>query len=251
MLDSLKKVREPAAWAVMVIIVGFMVLNAARLVFVLTRGEVPVFAAFADIANDSTNLTLVAALVALVCLCLFIAPASPRSTTIARWAAIIVTVGTVLTIVATLLGLWASNGVLGVIFELLGGLLDITLKAGAAFALWTIYRAVEAGRMQTPAAEPVVEAPRAITDDAPPVWRAAEASGSVWKTAADAASGAGPARPSDAPDVPTRAVEAPTDAPYTPAGAWAANPRTKQGAAEAMGWRRIGGGSSTTSEPEA
>ena len=64
---------------------------------------------------------------------------------------------------------------LGVIFELLGGLLDITLKAGAAFALWTIYRAVEAGRMQTPAAEPVVEAPRAITDDAPPVWRAAEA----------------------------------------------------------------------------
>jgi len=66
MLDSLKKVREPAAWAVMVIIVGFMALNAARLVFVLTRGEVPVFAAFADIANDSTNLTLVAALVALV-----------------------------------------------------------------------------------------------------------------------------------------------------------------------------------------
>mgnify|MGYP001266235260 CR=1 FL=1 len=245
MLENLKRVREPAAWALLTVIVGFMALNIVRLVWVLTHDQLPVFTAFADIASNSMSLTLVALQVALVCLCLFVSPATGRSVGLARASAAVVSLGTLLTVVATGIGLWANKGVMGVVFELLGGLLDIVLKVLAAVILWVILRAVRTGRMQTPVAPatPEPELLHALTDEAPPVWQPAQAAGTVWKTAADAAA-SGSAGP--APSTPVTAG----DEGYSARGAWAVNPQPRPGAADALGWRRVTDPGST-STPEA
>lgn len=231
MVDNLKRFREPIAWAFVAVVVGSMLLSIVRLVLAMTTEKLPVFAGFQDIANNSMNLTLVALLAAMVCLCLFIAPATPHAVALARWAAIVVTLGTLLTIVATALGLWASPGIFGVVLELLGGVLDIVLKIVACVVLWVIYRAVKAGRMAPPAvAEPDLPV-RAITDEAPPVWQPGQAAGSVWKTAAEAAAGSSADAP--APHVPTA-----SDAAGAPRSGWT-TPQGRAGAAEALGWRRV------------
>jgi len=230
MVENLKRVREPAAWAMLAVIVGFMALNIVRLVWVLSHDQLPVFTAFSDIASNSMSLTLAALQVALVCLCLFVSPATGRSVALARASAVVVSLGTVLTVVATALGLWSNKGVMGVVFELLGGVLDILLKVLAAIILWIILRAVRTGRMQTPVAPatPEPELLHALSDAAPPVWQPAQAAGTVWKTAADAAA-AGAIPP------PT----ASTGEGYAAGGAWAANPPPRPGAAEALGWHRV------------
>jgi len=241
MLENFKRVREPAGWTLLVVIVGFMALNIVRLVWVLTHDQVPLFAAFADIASNSMNLTLVALQVAFVCLCLFVAPATPRSAALARASAIVVSLGTLLTVVATGIGLWANKGAMGVIFELLGGLLDIVLKVLATVVLWIIARGVATGRMATPAppeaAEP--ELISALTDEAPPLWQPGEAAGSVWKTAADAASGARPDAAAKPASETGAAASEPV--PYSAGSAWAANPQSRPGAAEQLGWHRVRG----------
>ena len=225
MIENLKRVREPVTWTILLAIVASMALSVVSLVRQVSGPEAreAVFAAFASIASNAMNLTLVVSLVALVCLCLFIAPPTPHAVGLARAALIVVSLGTLLTIVATALGVAASAGVAGIIFELLGGLLDIALKSAAVAVLWVIHRAVSAGRLAAPPAieqeEPLPT--RAIIPDAPPVWRPTEATGSVWATAADAAAGTLPA-----PSVPPAARAVPA-------------PSTPDGAAEALGWRRV------------
>ena len=133
-------------------------------------------------------------LVVLVWGCLFVAPATKDAVRITRVAAWVVSAGTVLTLVATLLGLSASAGVFGVVLEFLGGLLDIILKAVAAGVLWIVLRAISGGRLQaSPREVPVVEVatppPPLEAPPAPSTWRPSEASGSVWRSASDAAAG--------------------------------------------------------------
>lgn len=249
MVENLKRVREPAGWALLAVIVGTMLLNIVRLGWVLTHGALPVFSAFAEIANNTMSPTLVALQVALVCLCLFVAPPTPRAAALTRASAMVVTLGTLLTIVSTVIGLWASTGIAGVVFELLGGLLDIVLKLLGTIVLWVIDRAVRAGRLTpsvAPTADPELAVP-SVADEGAPIWQPGRASGAVWRTAADAASGSpaassandtppsasGPAAAGE-PGRPDAAPE-----PYTAASAWAASPQTRPGAAEAMGWRRV------------
>lgn len=224
MAEYLKRFREPAAWAVLGVVVAFMLLSIVRLVTAVTSGRLPVFSAFQDIANSSMNLTLVLLLVTLVCFCLFVVPASPRAVKVARASAWVVTIGTVLTIVATAFGLSASTGVLGVLLELLGGLLDIFLKTLAAVVLWIIFRAVHAGRLRpnlsTPEAESTA-APATLDQEPLSWWKPDEASGSVWRTAAEAAQGSVPDN------------YAPTEQRST----WVAKPRS--GAADAARWRHL------------
>lgn len=222
MIDNLKRLREPAGWVLLAVIVGFMLLSIARLAVLVGRGEKPVFSAFNDIASGALNLTLVALLVVVDCLCLFSPPSTPRAVALTRWSVIVVSAGTAFTVVATGLGLAASSSVAGVVFEALGGLLDILLKLLASAALWIILRAVSSGRLPTTAPASGHELERAgAAHDAPPVWEPSQASGSVWRTAADAAAGAAPASSVDEPVA--RQV-----------------PAAREGAAEALGWHRVG-----------
>lgn len=249
MIDNLKRLREPAGWLLLAIIVGFMVLSVARLAVVLGRGEKPVFSAFDDIASSAMNLTLVALLVVIDCMCLFSPPTTKHAIALTRASAITVTIGTGFTLVATGLGLASSGNVAVVLLEALGGLLDILLKALASAALWIILRAVSSGRLQTrdggfvaePAPLPAPEPPSA--PDAPPIWQPDAAAGSVWRTAADAASGSAPAGRGEAPfGLATGADGAPS--------AGAATPAVRAGAAEALGWHRASPDTSSSAHVE-
>lgn len=224
MVENLKRLREPVAWVVLAVTAAGLVLSIVRLVLAVTTEGSALVDAFQDVANSAMNLTLVVLIVALVWACLFVAPTTPRASKLTLTAAWVVTAGTLITLVATVAGLSASAGVLGVILEFLGGLLDIILKSLATITLWLIHRALRAGRMQsatvpvtTAAVEPVA-AQESEPTPAPTTWRPSEASGSVWRTASEAAEGA----PATAHGEPGRAaawrrVER-TPAPPDPAG---------------------------------
>ncbi|WP_410968607.1 hypothetical protein, partial [Salmonella sp. SAL4443] len=87
------------------------------------------FAAFQEIGQSIMNLSLVLALVGLVCACLFVPPATRHAVRLAKLSAWVIAIGTLLQLVCLLLGLAASANAFGVIMEILGGLLDVALKA--------------------------------------------------------------------------------------------------------------------------
>ncbi len=202
MVENLKRFRDILTAIIMVAMVANMVVSVVRLVIALSaRGEA-VPAAFQDIANSFMNLSLVVLLGAMVLACLFIPPRTRFAVTLTFWAATIVSIGTLLTLVAAAIGLSASAGVLAVVLEFLGGLLDIVIKATAASGLWLVWRATKVGRFAQPeptetsqigeiAAGPLPGG-EPDADTPAPMWRPGEASGAAWRSASDAAAG-GPA----------------------------------------------------------
>jgi len=191
MIDNLKRIREPLTWAVIAVVAANIVVGIVHLVVQLQQST-PVYEAFQEIGSSLMNLTLVVIVVALVCTCFFIAPATRHALLVTRVAAGVLSVGVVLTLVCSALGVAASANPLGVAFEIVGTLLDLILKALAAGVLWVLMRGVDAGRIDTaaPAALPApVEAEPEATPDAPTVWQRSEATGAVWRTADEAATG--------------------------------------------------------------
>lgn len=192
MIDNLKRIREPLTWAVIAVVAANIVLGIVHLVVQLQQSE-PVYAAFQEIGSSLMNPTLVVAVVALVCTCFFIAPATRHALLVTLVAAGVLSVGVLLTLVCSALGVAASANPLGVAFEIVGTLLDLILKALAAGVLWVLMRGVDAGRIDTapPAAlpAPVDAEPEAATEDVPTVWQRSEATGAVWRTADEAATG--------------------------------------------------------------
>ncbi len=189
MIDNLKRIREPLTWAVIAIVAANLVLGMVQLVLQL-RQSMPVFAVFQEIGASLMNLTLVVVVVILVCTCFFISPATPHALLITRVAAWVLTVGVLLTLVCSMLGVVASANPFGVAFEIVGGLLDLILKGLAAGAVWVLMRGVNAGRIDTAApAEPAVIETEPETDEVPTVWQRSEATGTAWRTADEAATG--------------------------------------------------------------
>jgi hypothetical protein len=178
------------------LVVANLVLGIVQLVLQF-REEVPVFEAFESIATSLMNISLVIAVVALVCMCFFITPATRHAAAVTLTAAWVLSIGVVLTAVCTILGVVAAGNTFGVVIEVVGGLLDLILKAVAAGSLWVLMRGVNAGRIDTaePAATAAVEAsgPEPEITAAPEqrtTWQRGEATGAVWRTADEAASGA-------------------------------------------------------------
>ncbi len=208
MIENLKRIREPLAWALIALVVANLVLGIVQLVRLVGQ-EVPLFEAFASIGASLMNISLVIAVVALVCMCFFIAPATRHASTVTLTAAWVLSIGVVLTAVCTVLGVAAADNAFGVVLEIIGGLLDLILKAVAAGALWVLMRGVNAGRIDTaePAALPVqASEPAADRGDEPEArttWQRSEAAGAVWRTADEAASGA-PGAASIAGDAPAQ-----------------------------------------------
>lgn len=190
MIDNLKRIREPLTWAVIAIVAANLVLGIVRLTLALQQ-EVPVFTAFQEIGSSLMNLTLVVVVVALVCTCFFISPATRHALLVTRVAAWVLTIGVLISLVCSMLGVAASANTLGVVFEVVGSLLDLILKGLAAGALWVLMRGVDAGRIDT-AVVVVAEAgePVPAIEVTPTVWQRSEATGTAWRTADEAASGA-------------------------------------------------------------
>ena len=195
MIENLMRLREPAAWILVGVIAVDIVLAVVRFVLALTTGGVSLPAAAQDVALQAMSLTLLMALVALVTACVFDAPV-PSARRLVAAAATVVTIGTVLTVVAALLGLPASAGALAVVLEFLGVLLDIVLKVVGMVTLWLLHRGMTAGRIDVAGPAPVAGgevAPAEPEESLPaPTWRPDAAAGSVWTSASEAASGAQP-----------------------------------------------------------
>jgi hypothetical protein len=196
MIDNLRRIREPLAWALIVLVVLTMGLNGWKVFTSLsTPGEDTVFSTFADAGLSWLNMSIAIPLVIVVLLCSLLPPATPRASLVTWVAAIVLSVGVVLTLVSSLLGIWASAYSAGVVLDVLGGLFDLAFKALAAGSLWVLIRGVRDGQIETPAAavsgdvlDPGLPAavepgPQAST------WTRSSASGSAWRTAADAAAG--------------------------------------------------------------
>ncbi|MGC3994115.1 MAG: hypothetical protein QM779_08435 [Propionicimonas sp.] len=194
MIENLKRIREPLAWAVIALMVANMVLGIVELVLQVQQA-VPLFEAFQSIGGSLLNISLVVALVALVCLCFFIAPATRHAHAVTLVAAWVLSVGVVLTLCSYALGAAAADDAFGRILEIFGGLLDLLLKALAAGSLWVLLRGVRAGRIDVAAPAPsTVDEPAPDEDEADPAlprttWQRGEATGAVWRTADDAAAG--------------------------------------------------------------
>ena len=109
MIENIKRFREPTAWVILLVTVASMVLALVRFGAAVGSGSEGIRAASQDVANSAMNLTLVVLVVAMVGACLFVAPATPRAVGLTRAAALVVTAGTVLTVVATVVGVTASN----------------------------------------------------------------------------------------------------------------------------------------------
>lgn len=203
MVDSLKHIREPAAWIVVVVTAASIVLALVRFVLALTTGATLPSAA-QDVALTAMNLTLVVLVVGLVGTCVFVDPPTRSAPRLVVAAALVVTLGTLLTLVGALVGLSASAGAFALVLEFLGGLLDIILKGVATVVLWLTHAGLRAGRISRAPADavsggsdglagqavdsgPAVPAPPAPP---PPAWTTGTAAGSAWITAADAAQGA-------------------------------------------------------------
>ncbi len=191
-LDNVKRIRQPVTWAVLVIICASQLLGIVRLVLLLVRERTPVFEAFQEIGMSIMSLSLVILLVGLVCACLFVPPATRNAILLARLSAWAIAVGTALQLVCLLMGVAASASAFGVIMEILGGLLDVALKAVAAGVLWVLVRGVRSGRLDLAPAPAVPEVSAPEQPRTPPVWQPEQASGTAWRSARDAASGARP-----------------------------------------------------------
>lgn len=198
MLDNLMRLREPAAWVVVAVTAASIVLALVRFVLSVTSGA-EFSSAAQDVALQAMNLTLVIVVVALVWACVFHSP-TPGAGRLATSAAVVVTIGTLLTLVGAILGLSASAGMVGMVLEFLGGLLDIVLKLIATTTLWLIHRGLRGGRIQLEsdrlarggveaAPEPSITAPQQPAGP-PPSWTPDAAAGAVWTSASDAAQGA-------------------------------------------------------------
>ncbi|MBK8461522.1 MAG: hypothetical protein IPL36_00160 [Nigerium sp.] len=197
MLDNLIRLREPAAWTAIAVTAVSIVLALVRFVLASSTGVVPFSAAAQDVALHAMSLPLVIVVVALVWSCVFHAPL-PGALRIVTAAALTVTIGILITIVAVVLGLTASAGTVGVVLEIVGGVLDVTLKLGGAIILWLMHRGLRGGRIDIPSAQPPVAEPGPSEATLPEAraagasggWTPPVATGTSWASASDAAAGA-------------------------------------------------------------
>lgn len=197
-LENLKRIRQPVTWAVLGVLVANMVIQVVKFVYLVVFEQSGVFESFQEVGISILPLTLVLALIGLVCSCLFVTPATGRALGLAKLSAWVVTGGVIAQLVCLLLGVAASANGFAVVLEILGGLLDVILKSVAAGVLWVLHRGVGAGRIDMAPPAPAEISPVSDTPTTPPVWRRDEAAGTAWRTANDAASGAAPSAPGGA-----------------------------------------------------
>ena len=167
MIENLKRSRETLSWILMGLVLVGMGLTGWR--FAMALGEMPAVAAFQEVGGQWMNFAISFVLVLVVMSCSWAAPATRHADLITRLAAVVLSLGVVLTLVSALMGMWASAAGIGVVLDVLGGLLDVALKALLAGSLWIFLRGVKAGRIETaPQSEPAPPGLPSSAKPAPP-----------------------------------------------------------------------------------
>lgn len=231
MVENLKRIREPLAWAVVVLAALWSALQLASQlltgVYVLDPDDgstVTVVVTWALMNISRANLGLLLALILAAVGCAA-APATPRTRAIALAAAWVATLSVALPwlvgLALVLLGRSESVTVVSgwemtALLDLGAPVIETAVGVVAVIALWALARRATGDEPDEDEDEdPAIEAPE---DDPAPldpatVWKPSEATGTVWRTADEAAAGV----------------------PGTP------SPRRAQGAATGPEWAAPGG----------
>lgn len=190
MLDYVKKYRDIAAWVVLALVVGSMIFAVVRIIVMSLEPDYTLGRAALSYGESTLGLTSALVVLAVVALCVFVKPSSNAAPTVTLVAAIVVSFGTLLTLVFTFISLSATlGGSVGIVFQLLGSLMDFLLKALVVAALWLLYRGQRAGVVGSPLAANTPSA-QASAPTAPLAQAPDPVAGSAWRTAGDAAKGA-------------------------------------------------------------
>lgn len=192
MVETVKRFRETGAVVVLGASIAYVVMSLVRLGWLVLHDHASLPEAAHVIGGSSLSVVMVLALLAVVLTCVVVRPTTRRGPQLVRLAAWVVSIAAGLEALFLLLGLFShAVGPFGALLEVVGGLLEIGVKAAAATALWRAVRSAH---------EPVADEPRRPVDPAsepaavPPAqqasWSADQAAGAVWTRAGDAASGA-------------------------------------------------------------
>lgn len=190
MIDRVKSFREPAAVvAVVVVLVGIAV-TSGRIAsglqdFPLTQVLRGVGGLYGLV--DALVLTVLALS------CVVVGPVTRHAVQITLAASVLLWLGVVAGVAFLVISLFvAGEGSLARVLESVGGLTDIALRVLMAYALVLARRvAVDdaPAALALPEAAPLQDAP-AEDPSRRPTWQPDQASGVVWRSAADAANGA-------------------------------------------------------------
>lgn len=210
MLDNLKRIREPLAWAVLGVVVLAVAIPAVQ-VLAYANLDDPALLAYSAVAYLAGWSFLLVVLVAAVAVCA-IEPAVPRAGVLASLAAWLATVAVGLPLAALAVAAFLRQAPPGVDPSVLGAVPEALLGVVAVAALWALARrgpgSDEIDQDVDAAAAGLPSAPEPESDDRPAVvWSRDDAAGTAWRTADEAAAGAPGSRSIATPDDPEPAPE--------------------------------------------
>ncbi len=227
MIDRIKAFREPATIVAIVVVLVGIATTSGRIATDLRTYPL------AQVLRGVTGLYgLVDALVltVLALACVLVGPQTRHARQLTLAASLLLWLGAVVGLVFLVLSLLAAGeGSVSRILESIGGLTDIVLRGLMGYVL-LLGRRVAEGSGALPEAVPAtpvpeVSEPPADEPSSRPIWQADEATGVVWRSASDAASGAAAGTYTSSGgswDVPQEAAELPpvrrtkTDQPTSP-----------------------------------
>ncbi|WP_460771286.1 hypothetical protein [Mariniluteicoccus flavus] len=186
MVDGLKKVREPAAWLVLVGIGLGMVMDFVRVAQGAT-GEEGGWA-FSTYAQALFGPGAAALLLVAVAACAAWEPRSPKASALAWTGAVIAGLGTLVQAVFGVIHLTRVaplSGAVPTLVEAVDLIAFLLIPAAVTLVLVRL-----AGRTGQRASTPAIEAAPADDPNAP-TWQPDQAAGAAWSTASGAAAGAG------------------------------------------------------------
>lgn len=195
MLENLKRIREPLAWAALGIVVLAILTSAAQVLLYVDLSDVVNHLYWAYSAQAGWSLfLLVLALAVWGCA---VTPAIPRARLLATLSAWVGTlaVGLPLVVVAISMAGATPRFMPDLLPSALAVLPDTLLGVLAVVVLWALARREpeewdEDEEDEVAAIAPAPEADAAPAPERPTVWNRTEATGTAWRTADEAASGA-------------------------------------------------------------
>lgn len=193
MIDRIKAFREPATIVAVVVVLVGIATTSGRIATDLRTYPLAVV-----LQGISGLYGLVDALVltVLALACVLVGPQTRHARQLTLVASLLLWFGAAVGLVFLVVSLLAAGeGSLSRILESIGGLTDIALRALMGYVL-LLGRRVAEGSAPTPGAAPATPAAPEVTEPpvqeatSRPIWQPDEATGVVWRSASDAASGA-------------------------------------------------------------
>ncbi|MDO4413337.1 hypothetical protein [Cutibacterium sp.] len=198
-MKNAREFREPIAWTVIVVSIGFLVAFLVRAVMMMIHEHSGVFRMARSLSGSSLGIGVVLLLLAAVMVCRFIRPATSHAALLGKVSALIVAIAAAFDLILAVLSpIDGPGGFFGAALGLFGDLLAIAVKVLAAWVLLVLTRpeAASSDDVEDSGDEP--DEPehettdhRAVTQNDQDEFSWPEGVGAVWTRAGDAASGAG------------------------------------------------------------